>query len=423
MTTGRRSFLSGAASLALGGAVVSEVGCGRGARGVPLWFSYGGKNREVLLKLVADWNRDHPDALIDPVFQGDYFELLAKLRTAIAARRAPAITHVVAEVIPYLVKADALTPLDGLPNLDKDFGLVPELALPGTFEGGASRPSYGLPFNRSTPIAYFNGAVMKELGLAPPTTWDELVRFATRATAEIDGTKRYGFACPIDWWFWVALVHQAGGRLTDDEGRFTLGGDAGVQALQLWQRMVHELGVMRPPSGRDYTAWQNINQEFLAGRAAMVWNSSAFLRYLEENAKFEVIAAPLPKQESLGVPSGGTMFVIPKAARPEWVPTATRFLAYMMQPGPSNEFATSTGYIPVTRAGIEALERDGYYQRRPNDRAPIAQLPAVRPWPWQPALFRIQRDVVQGRLEAAVLAREDARAVLETARRDAAEDP
>lgn len=417
---GRRALLAGAGGLSLGAA----SGCGPRGRGVPLWFSYGGKNREALLKLVAAYNAERPDLPIDPVFQGDYFELLAKLRTAIAAGRAPGVTHVVAEVVPYLVEADALFPLEQAPGLDADFGLVRELALPGTFahelSPGQTGATWALPFNRSTPIAYVNRALSDE---PPPTTWDELVPFARRATRDVDGARVYGMACPIDWWFWVALVYQAGGRLTDDDGRFTLGGDAGVEALELWQSLVHDHKVMRPPSGRDYAAWQNINQEFLAGRAAMIWNSSAFLRYLEENAKFEVRAAPLPRHVAAGVPSGGTMFVIPKAARPEWHAAAASFLAFMMRPETSNTFATSTGYIPVTRAGVAALERDGYYAAHPNDAVANLQVPAVRPWPWHKALFRIQRDVVQGRLEAAVLGREDARAVLAAARKAAEEDP
>ena len=46
--------------------------------------------------------------------------------------------------------------------------------------------------------------------------------------------------------------------------------------------------------------------DFLAGRVAMIWNSTAFLRYLEDNAKFEVGAAALPRDVRASVPTGGT---------------------------------------------------------------------------------------------------------------------
>ena len=47
----RRRFLEGTLALGLGGAPACSTG------GVPLWFSYGGKNREALLALVERFNR------------------------------------------------------------------------------------------------------------------------------------------------------------------------------------------------------------------------------------------------------------------------------------------------------------------------------------------------------------------------------
>ena len=44
---------------------------------------------------------------------------------------------------------------------------------------------------------------------------------------------------------------------------------------------------------------------------------------------------------------------------------------------------------------------------------------SVEPWPWAPELFRIERDVVEPRLEDAVLTGRDARDVLQEARDEA----
>src|SRR6185369_16926091 len=122
--------------------------------------------------------------------------------------------HVIGEVIPYLAEAGVLEHLDTFTG-NADFGLVPELAQAGSFTRGAQRPLVGLPFNRSTPIAYYNKQVFRDLGLSPPTTWEELRAVAQRATLRGSST-RWGFECPIDWWFWIALVGQAGGALIED---------------------------------------------------------------------------------------------------------------------------------------------------------------------------------------------------------------
>ncbi len=386
-----------------------------------LWFAYGGKNREVLLSLVEQFHAEQGRHRIKATYQGDYFESLAKLRTAIAAGAAPALTHVIIEVIPYLAEAGVLEPLDAFAQ-GEDFGLVPELAQEKAFSGSERRPLWALPFNRSTPIAYFNKPLFAKLGLAPPTTWEELRAVATAASERApDGEiTRWGFECPVDWWFWAALVGQAGGAVIEPDGTPSLGGEAGVRALSLWQSMVRER-LMKPPPGRDYNAWQAAHNDFLAGRAAMIWTSTAFLRYLESNARFEVGCAPLPRDVRASVPTGGTMFVMPKGAPRPAQEAAFAFLRWMMAPAQANAWATRTGYIPVSKRGIELLEESGYYKEHPNDRVAIDQLAFASSWPWARNLFRIEREAVQPRLEEAVLGKRDARETLDEARRVALE--
>jgi sn-glycerol 3-phosphate transport system substrate-binding protein len=393
------------------------AGCGArssdGRTEASLWFAYGGKNREVLLSLVGQFNASQGRFRVHATYQGDYFEALAKLRTALAAKAAPAVTHVIGEVVPYLAEAGVLEPLASFGPVD-GFDLVPELAQAKGFTNGDARPLVALPFNRSTPIAYFNQRIFAELGLAPPTTWEELRAVAARATLP-DG-KRWGFECPIDWWFWLALVGQAGGALLAPDGSPVLGGDAGVRAIELWQALVHRDRTMRPPPGRDYNAWQGANADFVAGRAAMIWTSTAFLRYLEENATFQVGAAPLPRDVRASVPTGGTFFVMPKGPPRAEQEAAFAFLAWMMEPAQANAWATRTGYIPVSRAGIAALTASGHYAAHPNDKVALDQLAVAEPWPWSPDVFRIEREAVQPRLEEAVLSGRDARVMLDEAR-------
>ena len=377
-----------------------------------LWFSYGGKNREVLLELVARFNAAQAKHRVETTYQGDYFEALAKVRTALAAGVAPTFTHVVGEVVPYLARAGVLEPLAGYEGADA-LGLVPELAQEGAFSGGGSRPLVGVPFNRSTPIMLYDAAALDRVGAAPPTTWDELRALAARF---VRGGTEFGFEVPISWWFWVAMVGQAGGAIVEGDGTVSLGGEAGVRALAFWQDLVHRDRSMRPPPGRDYNAWQATNQDFLSRRVPLIWTSTAFLRYLEETARFPVRAAPLPRDVRASVPTGGTMFVLLRSAPEAEKLAAWAFLRFMCETEQTIEWATRTGYLPVTTRAIEALRARGFYAAHPNDDVALRQLPAVQPWPWSPELFRIQREVVEPRLEDAVLSGRDARAVLDEAR-------
>lgn len=459
----RRTFLSGAAAgLGLTGLTsLAALTCSRpeaqrsrGRQRASLWFTYGGRNRQALEGLVASFNAGQERFYVEAVYQGDYYEGLAKLRTALAARVAPALSHVIGEVIPYLAEAGVLERLDELPGAAegsdargntgapgntgaRDIDVHPALGQSGTWRGGAERPLVCLPFNRSTPIAYLNGALFQQAGLSAPQTWDELLQTARQLTQRRPSGQvdRYGFGCPIDWWFWVALLGQAGGDLTAspaDTARgnnprgstlgHDLGGNPGVEALELWQRMVAQERTMKPPPGRDYNAWEQTNQDFLAGRTAMIWTSTAFLRYLEKNASFPVIAAPLPKGRRLAVPTGGTHWVIPRTAPDAEKEAAWAFLRFLHEPAQAITWATETGYLPVTRGAVQELEARGYYREHPNDRIALEQLAVARPWPWAPDLFRLQREVVQPALEEAVLGGQDARRTLDRARTRAARE-
>ena len=420
MRLSRRSVLQAGLCGALGGCAERVP---EGRRAAALWFTYGGKNRQVLEELVGAFNRSQHEHWIAAIYQGDYFEGLAKLRTALAARAAPALSHVVGEVVPYLAEAGVLEPLDGYPGAG-ELGVIDELGQNKSWSGGGLRPLVALPFNRSTPIAYLNRPLFERAGLAPPATWTELRRVARALTRTAPGAPpRYGFGCPIDWWFWAALVGQAGGRVVEADGTVSLGGRAGEAAIRFWQALVTEDRSMKPPPGRDYNAWEQTNQDFLAGRTAMIWTSTAFLKYLEQNADFPVLAAPLPAQKQAAVPTGGTFWVMLRSAAAEQKQAAWAFLRFMHRTDNVIRWATQTGYMPVTRQAVSELERNGYYAQHPNDRVAVDQLRVAFAWPWSTELFRVQREIVQPNLERAVLERRDATEVMNQARELARSGP
>jgi sn-glycerol 3-phosphate transport system substrate-binding protein len=419
----RRDLLR--AALAAPALAVAPVGCRRagpiredGRLVVTFWYAYGDLVRKVLLDLVARYNASQNRVVVKAVHQGDYFEALAKLRTAIAAGAAPTLSHVVLEVVPYLARAGVLEPLDDYDGAGT-LPFVPQLDQRGSFDRAERGPLYAVPFNRSTPIAFVNARWLDEERVAPPRTWDDLVDAARRLTRRTHGDTRWGFEVPVSWWYWVAMVGQAGGRIVEADGRVSLGDDAGEQALRLLQRLVQVDRVMRPPPGRDYQAWQSTNESFLQGRVAMIWSSTAYVRYLEDNARFPVVAAALPRGVRASVPTGGTMFVLLRAAPDEEKRAAWDFVRWMCEDEQTIAWSTRTGYMPVTLPAVARLIERGWYTRHPNDRVAYDQLASVDPWPWAPDLFRVERQVVEPRLEEAVLTGRDARAVMAEAREDA----
>jgi sn-glycerol 3-phosphate transport system substrate-binding protein len=386
---------------------------------VTFWYAYGDLVRKVLLDLVARFNESQSRVLVRAIHQGDYYEALAKLRAALAAGVAPSLAHVVLEVVPYLARANVLEPLDGYDGAS-DIPFVPALAQRGSFVGAEREPLVAIPFNRSTPITFANARILRDEGESVPHTWEDLAAVACRLTKHApNGQIRWGFEVPISWWYWVAMVGQAGGRLVDADGRMSLGGDAGEKPIRFWQRLVRDDHAMRPPPGRDYQAWQASNESFLQGRIAMMWSSTAYVRYLEDNARFPVLAAPLQRDVRAAVPTGGTMFVLMRSAPEAEKRGAWEFVRYMCEREQTIAWSTRTGYMPVTQPAVDALLERGWYARHPNDLVAYEQLGDIDPWPWAPELFRVERDVVEPRLEEAVIAGRDAHQVMAEAREEA----
>jgi sn-glycerol 3-phosphate transport system substrate-binding protein len=424
----RRDLLRACAAWLALPSLAAGVGCGHRARPeyrdgrivVTFWYAYGDLVRKVMLDLVARFNASQDRVFVEAVHQGDYYECLAKLRTALAAGAAPTLSHVVCEILPYLARAGVLEDLGGYEGA-RAIPFVPALEQRGTFLQSDAQPLVAIPFNRSTPIAFLNARMLDEAHVAPPRTWDELVDSAHALTRRAaNGEVRWGFEVPISWWYWVAMVGQAGGRLVEPDGRVSLGDGAGEKALRFWQRLVRDEHVMRPPPGRDYQAWQSSNESFLGGRIAMMWSSTAFVRYLEDNAKFPVIAAPLPRDVRASVPTGGTMFVVMRSAPDAEKQAAWEFVRWMCDAEQTIAWSTRTGYMPVTTPAVERLVERGWYAKHPNDRVAYDQLAAVAPWPWAPELFRIDRDVIEPRLDEGVLEGRDAHELMDEARQEAA---
>jgi sn-glycerol 3-phosphate transport system substrate-binding protein len=390
-----------------------QTEAGRAPITATFWYSYGGRNREVLEELIAQFHAVQSRYRIEAHFQGSYFEAVAKLRAALVVHEGPTFAHVVSEVLPYLWDAGVLEDLDPWAAREDGFDvadLVFPLSQHGAFDYGGRRvPLFALPFNRSTPIAYYNRDVFAAAGLSPPTTWQELRAVAEQLTVRSDGqTERWGFEVPIDWWFWMGLLYQAGGRLlTADGAAAELDSQAGEEALNLWVDMVAD-GHMRPPPGRDYNAWEVTNSDFIQGRAAMIWTSTAFLAYLTENAPFPVGVAPLPGGARRAVPTGGTFFVMLRDADEGAKEAAWACLSFMMEPEQTAYWSRRTGYLPVNRRALDLPEMRALYEADPNYRVAYDQLEVAVPFPFSPSLYTLEREHLQPALEGPVLRLETA---------------
>ena len=103
--------------------------------------------------------------------------------------------------------------------------------------------------SRSVPVLYYNKDRFKEAGLEEaPVTWDVLKADAKALT----GNGSYGYSCPLDQWYYMSLVMNAGGTIFNEtEDGIGFAGDPGTKPLYLWKEMIADV-TMHVPSGQEY---------------------------------------------------------------------------------------------------------------------------------------------------------------------------
>ncbi len=373
--------------------------------GANFWYSYGGEVRKVTEEMVKRFNSSQTKYRIDGSFQGDYFQALAKIRAAIPTKTAPAVFHVIGEVLPNLWRTGLLETLEPYatgPERTKLEDFVPALTQDGYFDYLGQRvPLFAIPFNRSTPILYYNEEILRAKGIKVPTTWDELRSAAAKLTVR-EGTdvKVWGFEMPISWWFWYAFLHQAGGRLLTPDGKQAAFQEVGAQVLRFWSDLILKDKTMKRPGGKDYNAWEVANTDFINQRAAMIITSTAFLGYLTENSKFKVGGAFLPGKVRLAAPTGGTFFVMLKDATKAQKEAGWAFIRWMSEPEQTLYWSKATGYMPVRVSAVQLPATQQFYREQPNYKVAYDQLQHAVRFPFTPALFEIQREQIQNEIEA-----------------------
>ena len=180
---------------------------------------------------------------------------------------------------------------------------------------------------------------------------------------------------------------------------------------------------MRPPLGRDYNAWQVAMQDFLAGRAAMIWSSTAFLRYVEENARFAVRAAPAPRRRArVGADRRNVLRPAPRAPPRAEKKAAWEFLRWMVGAEADRSSGPRAPATCRSRAPRSpSSPSPGYYARTPtiawrsisSTRSSLGRGPprcfacsarsCIRSWKMRCSLAGTRRDALaQARREAAM---------------------
>lgn len=305
---------------------------------------------QTIQELTDDWAEKNPQHNVKAVYAGNYVETTTKALTAAKAGKAPNVAVLLASDIFTLVEEDVVMPITDIATSEEDkkwldgfyAGFMKDAVLDGK--------TYGVPFQRSTPVLYYNKDAFKEAGLdpnTPPKTWEEMITMGQKLIKkdENGNVTRWGTRIPTlglgGAWLFGGLVISNGSQLSEDNGiDVNLDTPEALSALNFLTDLSKE-GVMSPGG----QSWGDTPKAFIEGNAASIWTSTGNLAFVNKNAEFDWGVGFLPGGKGPGAPVGGGNFYMFKDGTDEEKAATLDFIKHMTSPENAAKWSIATGYI------------------------------------------------------------------------------
>lgn len=348
-----------------------------------------GRLSNEMENLVGEFNKTHPDIVVTPVYTGSYDETNLKTRAAIKAGKPPAVVIMSAnfileyvinnEVEPYdsLIMADGETPARFMDNF------WPALRGNAIINGKV----YGVPFQNSTPLLYYNARLFREAGLDPnnpPVTWAEWIKDAQMLTRRDGDTGQavWGFMMPgtYDYCGWIvsALDMSNGGQYYNRNygGEVYYDTPTMLGAVRLLDDMVHKYKVM--PGG--VTDAKAVSSAFFAGDLGMMILSTGALSFVRDNMKDPYKVAFVPRNMRNSVPIGGASLMMPKGLDKARQKAGWELVKWLTSPKIAARWSQFTGYFAPNRHAYDLDSMKAFLAGHPDARVALDQLAHAGPW-------------------------------------------
>ncbi|MGH8681827.1 MAG: ABC transporter substrate-binding protein [Burkholderiales bacterium] len=340
----------------------------------------GGPITKIIDGLAADFEKQNPGIKVKPIYAGTYQETIVKALTAHKAGDPPVTSVLLSTDMFTLIDEDAIVPIDAVATSAADKAWLKSFIPAFMMNSQTAGKVWGVPFQRSTVVLYWNKQLFKEAGLdpnRPPANWSEMLAYAQKLTKR-DGsgnTTQWGIQVPssgFPYWLFQGFTTQNGVELMNAAGDTTYYDKPEViEALQFWVDLGRKHRVM--PQG--VVEWGTTPRDFFERKIAMMWTTTGNLTNVKNNAKFDFGVAMLPAGKRRGSPTGGGNFYVFKKSSPQQQQAALRFIRWVTSPERAAQWGIDTGYVAVRGDAWETPVMKKYVSGFPAAAVARDQLP------------------------------------------------
>jgi sn-glycerol 3-phosphate transport system substrate-binding protein len=375
-----RHWLAGVAAV-----LATSAACAQTPVEVSFFYpvAVGGTITKFIDGFASEFERENPDIKVKPIYSGSYQESVAKALTAVKSGEPPVTSILLSTDMYTLIDEHAIVPFDDLVKTAEDRAWLKSF-YPGFMENSQTGgKTWGIPFQRSTVVLYYNKEAFKEAGLdpnKPPVNWKEMVEYAQKLTKRDPSGKvtQWGVQIPssgFPYWLFQGLAIENGVNLMNAAGTETYYDKPEViEALRYWVDLVQKHKVH--PEG--IVEWGTTPRDFFERKVAMVWTTTGNLTSVRNNAKFDFGVAMLPANKQRGSPTGGGNFYLFKKSTPAQRDAAFKFIKWVTAPQRAAQWGIDTGYVAVRPDAWETPVMKQYVAGFPAAAVARDQLPYAK---------------------------------------------
>ena len=351
---------------------------------ITFWHTMQRANEAALKELTDAYNSSQDKVKVKLVNNSDYDDQQDKYRAGLTTGDLPDVVLQQDIYLQQMIDTETALPVQSCIDATEDFDAE-------DFTGAAldyfsvDDVQWGLPFNLSNPVLYYDKVAFRKAGLdpeKPPATFDELRTAAEKIKAAGYAT---GMSLKVDSWQFEQLVANQGADFADNgngrESRATAAAfdnEAGKAVFELFGGMVAD-GLATSSPRRGPSQFDNL-LGIASKHNGMSFDTTAALGTIVElfasgqYKDVELGVGPMPgRTDDGGIVVGGAALYI-SATDPAKQAAAWDYMQYLTSPESQSKWSAATGYIPVRASSVDLPEVKARWAEVPGFRVAYDQL-------------------------------------------------